>query len=272
MKTFALLLLIATPLVAADPKYDIAYRFFAAPGKPVHVRSHFVGNDTASFVDPDGKEMTKTMPPDESEKEFVEKVLKVEDDEATEFTRLYAKPADKSYSGRLVHFVRKNGAVEATADGAEPKELQRLADSQKTGTKIDRALLPQKPVAVGEAWVIDTAAAMPTSLGEFISSIDHEHSKATGKLVSVTRENGHQIATVDITLDLVSQSGMKGVSFTTPVHATIRMEGAIDGGAFLRSSFALAFRAEQPYDANGHQIVIKHDMKFAEEKQREEAP
>lgn len=271
MRKLALLLLVALPLFAAEPTYVIRYRLFPEPGKSTHVRSHFSMTDAITFVDPSGKEVNKPLSEDKDE-DYIESTLAEEGGEATEFTRTYATPADKSYSGRPVHFVRSGGTVQATANGAELKELQELAKSVKGGSKETRALLPKQPVAVGQTWPVDTVAATESLASTVFGTIDAQRSKGIGKLVSVTQKNGHPIATVDITLDLMPIADKSSpFSSISGFHATIRMEGAIDGNPLLHSTFGATLKAEQPVTTNGRQVVVKHDFKFAENAQQEDA-
>jgi len=271
MHKLLLALLLTQPLLAAEPVYKIAFRFFPAEGRSMHYHADQSFDDAMVVTDASGKEVDKKPFAAKEEVDYIETMTAIDRGIAVDFTRRYSKPDDKSYKGHTVHFVRMGGKVQATSNGVELKELQSLARGEENSDAEQfGAMLPKQPVAVGQTWKVEPLS-LAKSLG--FTDVDGAHSEASAKLVGVSDRNGHRIATVDVNFNLLVLSDKDGkLPKPAPFRATIRFDGAIDGSTWMHISVKGGFSAQQKITRkDGKEATVNHDFKFAVEMQTEDA-
>tara|TARA_R110002072_G_scaffold30128_1_gene94497 strand:- start:749 stop:1639 length:891 start_codon:yes stop_codon:yes gene_type:complete len=98
------------------------------------------------------------------------------------------------------------------------KELVDL-NKEKKGKKAQDVMLPEQPVAVGATWKID-ASHMAKEMGFNPKDLDADKCQGSGKLVSLTSEDGQDYLTVSVEVT-ITFSTFQGMPTKVPVVISI---------------------------------------------------
>src|SRR5579885_3110599 len=146
------------------------------------------------------------------------------------------------YEGKTVLIEKKGDRYRFQIEGGKPlagkdaEELNKEFNEFNIDTsKLDKLMVPEKPVAVGEGWEIDAAAVVKELLsGNEDIAVDVPRAKVTGKLVRAYRKDGKQFGVLEYMLDLPLKA-FKVEDEKIPLLAgskmflKVEMDGCIDG-------------------------------------------
>ena len=151
-----------------------------------------------------------------------------------EMTKSGAK-VDLGLDGKIVLIEKKDDAYTYTVDGKDVSGeaadmLKKEFATKKSSSEDD--FLPNKPVKVGDTWIVDVAKIAP-ELAEGGMVIDEKASKATGKLVKIYDKAGAKFGVLEIEMDLVV-SKLKAAQEIplkegSKLMIKITMDGCVDG-------------------------------------------
>jgi hypothetical protein len=161
--------------------------------------------------------------------------------------------------GKIVTVERKDGKAVATCDGAEEKEIKK----EHFEDKLDRALLPGKPVGVGDEWEAD-----PEKLKEWFDDGDGEVEEAAMKcrLAAVEEKFGQKCAKIeaDIKVKGTGANEDTGEKQTTTITAKGAIWFGLEAGRALgiEMSGKLKVKGKTP---QGAAMRISIDLKMTGE-------
>jgi hypothetical protein len=229
------LVLLAVALVRAQTEtYTIKLKAYLDKGQAVKVVEKDSGTIRITVTDPDGKVLRDDKELESNDAVYTDKVVEAGDRLPKKVTRVYGKStetkggktADKSYSGRTIHFELTDGKFKASAEGkpaVEEKEMQKQAKSLTNEAVKVAALVPAKAVKVGERWAI-SGKDVGRIMGD--NKVVEGKSKGEGKLVKVFQKDGKRFGVLEIRLEpfLEEKDGA-----TTEGDISVTLETPIDG-------------------------------------------
>jgi hypothetical protein len=240
-----LAVLALTGAVRAEDTYTIKLKHGPDVGKTVTVKYTETVTHSDKVTDPDGKVIedgkkhTITF-----EDVYTETVLEKGGKVPNKFKRTHEKATrtvdgkteTRSYQGRTLVFEKKDGKFAVTPEGDKPlskEDLEGLTRkaNDNSGGGLEDALLPAKPVKVGDAWKIEgkrIAEAFPDL------DPDVEKSAGEGKLTKVYQKDGHQFGTIVLTVKVqVTKVPKGGVTFDKPPVLELKLtaDAVIDGSS-----------------------------------------
>jgi hypothetical protein len=165
-----------------------------------------------------GKSPTKLM------REYV-KAQSVKGDTAEDWG-LQGKTVLIEKKDKQFHFTYKDGSqVEGKAAAALAKEFGKKSDTSK---EIEKMILPQKAVNVGESWKIQMAKIV-TELSKEGMTLDATKATGKGTLVKAYKKNGRQFGEMRFSLDIpVATVGKGTATLTFAAGAKILMDLSLD--------------------------------------------
>ncbi len=268
--------------LSAQETYAIKFKTYADEGKSFTVRNTSKDFGSMKFI-ADGKVIDENKPKTQ-ETVYTETVLQrgTGTGKPAKYVRVYEKASETedgktkvfSYRGRTVVFERKDNAYRVGVVGTpdlDPDDLEKLIkDANQTPNSdrdLDAALLPTKPVAVGETWKLDIAKL---ALVYEDYEIDIAASRAEAKLVKIYKKGSSQCGQIEYTLAIAATSIKNFLKFQPPIRSKfhVTIERAIDGSsceskAILRESHL----GKGVIDGNGKQTKVEIDG--GEDKQEE---
>jgi hypothetical protein len=227
----------------ADDAYTIKFKHAPDAGKSIVVKNHEKQTTSVTVTDPDGKVLKNDKETAETDEVYTETVVEKGEKKSKKFKRAYekatvttgGKTTDLPYQGRTLVFELKDGEYQATAEGTpalDKKLLDGLAKKEGGDPQAsDDAVLPKKPVKVGDKWAVDTKL-LATILGKEGMEIDADKSKGDGTLTKAYKKDGAQFGVVDVTMKLAIKS-VAGLTFEKPATGdlTVKLDFAIDGSS-----------------------------------------
>jgi hypothetical protein len=201
----------AAPSVSAVPAaktFTIKLKVYPDPGKTVRFTSidTIKGSEKVSIGKGEAKERTRD---DVSEKSRVQSIVEPGNPRPQKYKETFEKALVKSgdqttirpLQGRTILYEDIGEKYKITVEGAAlPKQdTESLASIANKGG-LDQALVPSKPVSVGESWTVDAQTAGAT-LGHG-AEVDAGKSKVEAKLVRVYDKAGKPYAAIEFTLKI----------------------------------------------------------------------
>ncbi len=229
--------------------YTINLKAPQAVGKTVTVRRTHADGGWLRFTYPDGKLAYEDKP---KSRELVYSYTTLEPDtssgrpgkckivyeKATETVGGKTRPL--SYHGRTLVFDRKDGAYrvgvvgEPPLDAADVDELLKRHNARDPDIDFDKALTPNRPVAVGERWPI-APEAVKALLKEF--ALDSKIVRAEARLVKVYARGKSRFGVLEVSVEGVFTSLGSGSKFDPPATERLKwtIDAAIDSSSTART-------------------------------------
>jgi hypothetical protein len=229
---------------ADDATYTIKVKHAPDVGKGIVIKSHDKETNSITVTDPDGKVLMTNKETAEKDEVYTETVIEKGEKQSKKFKRAYekatrtadGKTTDLPYQGRTIVFEQKDGKYQAAAEGTpalDKKVLAGLAAKEDADPQaIDDAILPKKPVKVGDKWAVDIKVLAKAFGKDGGPDLDTEKSKGEVTLTKAFKKDGAQFGVLDMTLKLVVKS-VAGLTFEPPAtgELTGKLEIAIDGSS-----------------------------------------
>jgi hypothetical protein len=223
-------------------EYTIKFKHGSDPGKSVVVKEN--NKETTSFTvsDANGKVLGKNKEEGATEEVYTETVLEKGDKQSKKFKRVYekanrvvdGKKVALPYEGRTIVFELKDGKYQASAEGkpaVDPQLLDGLARRASSNDESqDQAILPTKPVKVGDKWAVDIKALAKGLAKDGGLEIDVEKTKGDVTLTKAYQKEGAQFGVLDVTIKL-SVKSLGDLKFESPATGDLKatLDVAIDG-------------------------------------------
>jgi hypothetical protein len=236
--------LAALTLTAAGTRaqeFTIKFKHGSDPGKSVVVKE--TNKETTSYTvsDANGK-VRRGKEAGTTEEVYTETVLEKGDKQSKKFKRIYEKAsrivdgekAQLPYEGRTIVFELKDGKYEAAAEGkpaVDPQVLDGLARrASSNDDSQDQAMLPMKPVKVGDKWAVDVKALAKGLAKDGGLEIDIDKTKGDVTLTKAYKKDGTQFGVLDVTIKLAVKS-LGTLKFDPPAAGDLKatLDVAIDG-------------------------------------------
>jgi hypothetical protein len=249
MRRFACALVavtLAAALVRAqDETYTIKLKEHPGKGQVTKVTEKFREVTKFKVTGEDGKVVEEGEKVKGREQAFTEKILAVGEKAPSKVERTYGKASETfdrktftaPHQGRTITFTFAEGKARAVPAGDPPlpeKLLTVLAG--QAGEQLSRrkeALVPKKPVKVGESWTVSGKQAA-SFIGVPASQADRV--KGKGKLLKAYKKGGKQWGTLELTFQVPIPSKDRTVMATT----TLTVDTAIDASSTdARVKFAM---------------------------------
>jgi hypothetical protein len=221
----------------AGQAYALKIKMYPDEGRSVVVREVNNQSGQSKYFDAAGKLVREDPPEEIREEKYTVTVLERAPGARLprKFRRAYEKAAVRSgdtttplsHEGRSILFEMHNGRYLATAEGQPPllgDDLARLAE--RAAPAFTNAILPGRPVKVGESWTID-----PAALGDLPGKAAVvDSARAEGKLVRIYDKDGKPFGVLELTVHR-SLKALGGLTFNPPgvQEKTCRLDAAIDG-------------------------------------------
>jgi len=147
-----------------------------------------------------------------------------------------------AYHEKTVLIELKDGKYSFTVDGKElsteeAADLAKEFDPKKPADEeMDKILLPNKPVAVGESWEVDgkTISKIFGDDEKLAKTIDAAETKASGKLVKAFKKDGHQFGSMEFKIEVP----LKALEGQHPFREGAKIEVIIAGDMCIDGSLA----------------------------------
>jgi hypothetical protein len=235
---------------ASAQTYTIKLKTYPEAGMTVTVRDSYKETGSTKFTDLDGK-LLNEVKPKSREEVYTQTILKrtKSDAPAEKFKRTYekavgtedGKSATRSYQGRTVVFERRQGKYWLGVVGKPPLEkkdsdhlLEDVNDSGPKSAEGDKAITPDKPVAVGDRWPVN-----PKFLGSLFggSLLDAEATQGEASLVKVYTKGKSQFGVIEITVKFAMKGFWPALKLDPPavLEAKATIDTAIDGSSVART-------------------------------------
>lgn len=190
----------------------------------------------------------------------VEEVLEAKDGKPTKVKRLYVQKfnrfeipdmgqnnsTDSKLVGKILTVEEADGKVTATGEGADEKELEH----EKIGTEIDEALLPGKPVNVGDSWEADKDK-VKAAFGREEDEI--EEATLSCKLEAVEEKFGQKCAKLTVKLATKGTTMANGQK----MKQTFALEGPVWFGLTSGRALGMELKGKMKLSGSGGPQKIK---------------
>jgi len=198
--------------------------------------------------DSDGNVVREQKESKDKTEAFEETILaKVDGKRASKFQRRYEKiEATKNgarvntrLAGKTVVFERANNAVQFRFDDGKElsgdaldflqEEFKNKGDDKES--KLDEAIMPKQPVAVGDSWACDVKTfILEFTKGDGRDAIDEAKAKATGKLVRVYKKDGHNFGVIESLIELPLKAiGPAPMQIPADPGSVLKINATFDG-------------------------------------------
>jgi hypothetical protein len=247
MRSFSLWAAVAALALAAGARGEDAYtiKLKHAPevGKTITVKESNSKTQTTKLTDGEGNVLEAAKKTTEAVAEvYTETVLEMGDKAAKKYKRTYEKATRtrdgkaeaRSYEGRTLLFEEKDGKYTVTAEGGKPISKEDLDEltykANDAGAARDEALLPGKPIKVGDSWKVGGKELARAFEKSWDGKMDPDRSSATGKLVKVYKQDGHPFGVIEMALAL-APTPPPGAKDEKPLVLDMKLtlDTAIDG-------------------------------------------
>ncbi|MFL5339541.1 MAG: hypothetical protein ACJ8F7_05170 [Gemmataceae bacterium] len=218
-------------------------------------RQTIVKTDTMAgrILDTNGNALRKNNERKTINSVCVEKILAKEAGKrSTKLTQTYEKAImfakgteiDVGLAGRTVTIEYADKKYKFTYENGDPvtgpaedflKDEFKDRDDDTDGKKMEVAMLPKKPVKVGETWKCDVDALIKGFGADMGSAVDPKKTTANGKLLKAYVKDDRQYGVVEVHMEVALTRMGKGDQAIKMVNgavmrATVTLDGAIDGG------------------------------------------
>ncbi len=237
---FVLGCLAALSLTAAGARaqeYTIKFKHSPEPGMSVTVKENSKETNAFTATDPNGKIVNQGKTAMVIDEVYTETVLEKGDKRPKKFKRTYEKATRTDgpnkltlpYEGRTIIFELKGEKYTATAEGtpALPKELLEQLVSRASGndSEVDDAILPEKPVKVGDKWAIEPKRVAKALAKEGAFELDTDKSKGDVTLIKAYMKDGTQFGVLEVSMKLAVKK-VGELTFDPP--ATMELKATLD--------------------------------------------
>lgn len=200
---------------------------------------------------------------------------------ATKLRRTYEKASmnvdgkgqDLPFTGKAVTIQQLKDKYVFTLDDGKALDEQGAGFLTKEFTvgksaddSIERALLPKKPVAVGESWTLDASAVLKDVSGDAASdAFDLTKAKGSGKLANAYKKDGRQFGVMEIEFSAplkVLGPGFKchpGSNFTLKMVLDACIDGSIEHGS-IKGELTFTGTATQTANGKTGDQTVKFEM------------
>jgi hypothetical protein len=231
----AVLSILAT--TARAQEFTIKFKHSSDAGQSVTVKENSKETTAFTATDPNGKIVNQGKNTAVIDEAYTETVLEKGDKKPRKFKRTYEKAtrSDGSnkltlpYEGRTIVFEMKGDKYTATAEGtpALPKELLDELVKRASGndSEVDDAILPQKPVKVGDKWAIEPKQVAKALAKEGGLDIDIDKSKGDVTLTKAYTKDGAQFGVLEVSMKLAVKK-VGDLTFDPP--GTMELKATLD--------------------------------------------
>jgi hypothetical protein len=267
----AVALLLACSLEASAQTYTIKLKSHPDAGKTVTVQVTDKETTSTKTIDAKGKAQEEVAA-NSSETVYALTVLarKKGAEPPEKYTRAYVKATETdggktrafSYQGRTVVFEKKDGKYRVGVVGKQPldeEDLERLIEKANDGPDkevvFDRAITPDRAVAVGDRWPVDPVA-LTSRMGLVL---DRKASRADAKLVKAYRKGKSQFGVIQVEVKLAVKEVAREARFDPPAVMEVKMtiDTAIDGSSTARTEIVSA-----RFKGKGRPLAGKDEIEF----------
>jgi hypothetical protein len=196
-----------------------------------------------------------------------QKAVRIEKGQETD-VGLKGKTVIIEYKDKSYHFTLQDGG-EVTGDAAKfLKEEFKNKDDQEED-QMEKAVLPKKPVQVGESWKCDVAAILKGLGKEVSEGVDAAKVEATGKLLKVYKKAGLPFGVIDVVINLpVKQFGAGTSTIKMDAGVVMKVKATLDAcinGSMTEGSMAtkVVMKGDGKLDpGDGNLVTLKMDIAF----------
>jgi hypothetical protein len=249
--------------------YTIKLKTYPEAGTTVTIRDTYKETGSTKFTDPDGKLLNEVKPKSREEVYTQTTLQRTKSDAAAEkFKRAYEKAVGtedgktfkRSYQGRTVVYERRQGKYWIGVVGKPPLEkkdldhlFEELSGSGPSSAEGDKAITPDKPVAVGDRWPVN-----PKILGSIFkgSVLDAEATQGEASLIKVYTKGKSQFGVIEVNVKFTMKGFGPALRLDPPIilEAKATIDTAIDGSSVVRTE---TFTAR----VKGKSILVQEGLK-----------
>ncbi len=236
-------------------------------GKSVVTTKTHKAAGSMKIATPAGKVVNEVSLDETGEEVYTETVLEKGKKKATKLKRVYTKMTKSgkpaSYQGQTILFELKGSKYEASVEGdgeVPQKDLKELVKSMNLDLDFDmnKAMVPKKPVKVGESWNPDKAVVLKGLAASFGSEIDASKSTVEAKLLRAYKRGDKQFGVLEFTFKL-ALTRLATITFDTPAtfEVTMKLDTAIDGSSpALTMTGSTQLKGKGELEQGGAKLIV----------------